>query len=156
MREKGKVVACKNNIAKVKVIKHSACSKCDRDCPLSNSESHEQEEMIFDVKNNIGANQGDWVSIELKSRNLVLSSLIIYLMPILNMIIGYFFGQWLGIKYNLLPSEISGIFGTLLFLFLSYLFLKYINFKLEKNNRINPKIVKIHNDSRYNNYLLKN
>ena len=149
MRELGKVINCKENIAKVRVIKHSACSKCDRDCPLSNSKSHEQEEMIFEVNNNIKANPGDQVSIELEDKNLVFSSLIIYLMPILNMIIGYFFGQWFGIKYNLLTPEISGIFGTVLFLLLSYFLLKYINSKLKNNNKINPKIVKILNNSRY-------
>ena len=151
MRETGKVVACKNNIAEVKVIKHSACSKCDKDCPLSNPESHEQEEMIFKVKNNIGANQGDRVSIELESRNLVLSSLIIYLMPILNMIIGYFVGKWFGINNNLLTPEVSGIIGTILFFILSYLILKYMNSKLEKYNKINPEIVKIHKKNRYSN-----
>ncbi|MGM0445523.1 MAG: SoxR reducing system RseC family protein [Bacillota bacterium] len=154
MRELGKVINCIDNIAKVKVIKHSACSKCDRDCPLSGADSHEREEMVFKVKNSIGAKQGDQVSIELENRNLVFSSLIIYLMPILNMIIGYFLGQWLGLKYNLLTREISGIFGTVLFLFLSFLLLRQINSNLENNNKIDPKIVKIHNNNKYNNQIL--
>lgn len=135
------------------MTKHSACSKCDRECPLSNADQHEQEEMIFKVKDKIGANKGDKVSIELENRNLVFSSLLMYLMPIINMIIGYFFGKWVGIRYNVLNAEFAGVLGTLLFLGLSYFLLKYINYKLENNNKINPRLVKIHNDRNYYNSI---
>ena len=151
MREIGKVIDSNDNVAKVRVTKHSACSKCDRECPLSNTDQHEQEEMIFKVKDKIGANKGDKVSIELENRNLVFSSLLMYLMPIINMIIGYFFGKWFGMKYKILDFELAGVLGTLLFLGLSYFFLKYINSKLENNNKINPRLVKIHNERSYYN-----
>lgn len=153
MREIGKVIDCNNNIAKVKVTKHSACSKCDRECPLSNSDQHEQKEMIFKVKDKIGANKGDKVSIELENKNLVFSSLLMYLMPILNMIIGYFFGKWFGIQYNVLNAEFAGVLGTVLFLGLSYFLLKIINSKLKNSNSIDPKLVKIHNKNSYYNTI---
>lgn len=149
MKEIGKVIDSKDNIAKVRVIKHSACNKCNRECPLSNANYHEQDEMVFKVTDSIGAKKGDKVSIELENKNLVISSLTMYLMPIITMIIGYFFGKWIGIKYNVLTPEVSGVFGTVLFLLLSYFLLKYINFKLEDSKKINPKLVKIHYDNTY-------
>lgn len=32
--EKGKVLDCENDIARIKIIKHSICGKCDTGCPF--------------------------------------------------------------------------------------------------------------------------
>ena len=145
MREVGEVIDCDDNIAKVKVVKKSACNKCDKPCPLSSTETHEKKEMVFQLQNIIRAKKGDQVIIEMENRSLVISSLLMYLIPIINMILGYFIGRWVGVSYNIFTAEISGIIGTMVFLFISYLVLRYIDSKLISGDEIKPKLVKKYN-----------
>lgn len=143
MREKACVVDVEGNKAKVVVTRHSACSKCNEDCILGLDESHEKDEIYVKVKNDKNAEVGDTVNIELKNSSLVLGSLMIYLVPLLFFVIGYFVGANLSFLFGSISQELTGILFSFIFLYISYLFTKRVDKRLSKNKKFQSKITGI-------------
>ncbi|MFO7815890.1 MAG: SoxR reducing system RseC family protein [Halanaerobiales bacterium] len=143
MREEACVVNVDGDKAKVVVTRHSACSKCNEDCILGLDESHGQDKVYVDVKNNKDAEIGDTVSIEIKDSSLVLGSIMIYLIPLLFLVVGYFVGANLSFLFGALSQELTGILFSFLFLYISYHFTKKLDKKLSKNNKFQSEIIGI-------------
>lgn len=150
MREKACVVDIKGDKIKVVITRHSACSKCNKDCILGmegSDEKHEKEEMYILVNNSINAKKGDTVNIELKDSSLVMGSLIIYLLPLIFFVFGYFVGTKLYNIVNIFSAEIVGIITSFVFLYLSYLVTKRIDKSISNSNRFRAEIVNIVNEN---------
>jgi len=143
MREKACVVDVTGETAKVVVTRHSACSKCNRDCILGMEDSHEQDEMYVEVKSKKNVEVGDTVSIELKDSSLVLGSLMIYLIPLLFFVGGYFIGARLSWLFGTLSAEVTGILSSFVFLYLSYRLTKKIDKRISKSEKFQSEIVNI-------------
>lgn len=143
MREKACVVDVTDDTAKVVVTRHSACSKCNRDCILGMEDSHEQDEMYVEVKSKKNVEVGDTVSIELKDSSLVLGSLMIYLIPLLFFVGGYFIGARLNWLFGTLSAEVTGILSSFVFLYLSYRLTKKIDKRISKSEKFQSEIVNI-------------
>lgn len=143
MREKACVVDVTGDTAKVVVTRHSACSKCNKDCILGMEDSHEQDEMYVEVKSKKNVEVGDTVSIELKDSSLVLGSLMIYLIPLLFFVGGYFIGARLSWLFGTLSSEVAGILSSFVFLYLSYRLTKKIDKRISKSEKFQSEIVNI-------------
>lgn len=143
MREKACVVDINGNQAKVVVTRHSACSKCDKDCILGMEESHEQDSIYVEVDNDKNAEVGDTVSIELKDSSLVMGSLIIYLIPLLFFVGGYFIGVRLNFLMGSISEQLSGIITSFLFLYISFLFTRRVDKKISKSNKFKSEMVGI-------------
>mgnify|MGYP006279928139 CR=1 FL=1 len=143
MREKACVVEVNEDTAKVVVTRHSACSKCNRDCILGMEDSHEQDEMYVEVKSKRDVEVGDTVNIELKDSSLVIGSFIIYLIPLILFVVGYFIGARLSFLFGALSSEATGIISSFIFLYLSYLLTKRIDKRISQNKKFQSEIVNI-------------
>ena len=143
MQEKACVVDVNGDKAQVVVTRHSACSKCNEDCILGLDESHEQDEIYVEVKNDKNIEVGDIVNIELKDSSLVLGSLLIYLVPLLFFVIGYFVGFNLSFLFGSISPELSGIIFSFIFLYISYLFTKRVDKKLSGNKKFQSEITGI-------------
>jgi len=141
VEELGTVVGLSHEKAEIMIVRHSACSKCEEKCDLA--ESHEQDEIIVEVENSIGVNKGEQVLLEMEERNILFASLIVYLLPLVAMIIGYFVFSWFALRMGLQSGEGAGIIGTLVFLFLSFLGIHLINPYLEKKTGFKPIIKKV-------------
>ena len=144
MEELATVVGRKDDKVEVKITRNSACSKCDTKCALAD-ESHERDEIVLEVKNNLNALESDRVILEMQERNLVFATLLIYLNPIILMIAGYFVGVWFGTRIGFISSEPAGIIGTFIFLIFSFLINKNLNSFWEQKTEFQPKIKKIVN-----------
>lgn len=144
MEEIATVIKKNENKAELKIIRYSACSKCDISCSLA-GDNHDQKEMILEVEDKIGAEKGDQVLVEMKEKNLILATLLIYLGPIIFMILGYFIGLWFAARLGFEASESAGIMGTVIFLILSFLLNKSLNSFWGQNSDFQPKIKKIIN-----------
>ncbi|PXV63240.1 SoxR reducing system RseC family protein [Halanaerobium congolense] len=149
MEEQGKVVENSGRIARVLITRHSACSKCDKTCPLSEQDSHDQDQIIMEVENEIGAVKGEQVKLEMEKKNLVFASLIIYIIPIINMIAGYFLGDWMATKANILSGEGFGILSSILFLEFSFIIIRLIDTKFKNNKNFEPVITQIIRNNKY-------
>src|SRR6056297_1505846 len=143
MREKACVVAVDGDTAKVVVTRHSACSKCDKDCILGMEDSHEQDELYVEVKSKRDVEVGDTVNIELKDSSLVIGSLMIYLIPLLFFVGGYFIGVRLSWIFGTLSNEVTGILSSFFFLYLSYRLTKKIDKRISKSEKFKSEIVNI-------------
>ncbi|MFW6022324.1 MAG: SoxR reducing system RseC family protein [Halanaerobiaceae bacterium] len=143
MEEIGQIIKNTGNGALVKIERHSLCSKCSNKCQLALEDSHETDEIEVEVSNPIGAKSGQVVKIEMGKQPIIIASLIIYLVPLLSLIIGYFAGQYIVSILGFPISEGAGILGSLSFLLLSFLFIKTMDSILGKNKNYQPIIKEI-------------
>ena len=143
MEEIGQILKTKGNQALVKIERHSLCSKCTNKCQLAAPESHELDEIEVEVDNPINAKNGQKVKIEMEEQALVIASLIIYIIPLICLILGYFIGLYFMGFIGANPSEGAGIIGSLLFLGLSFSLIKIIDRFLSKKKKYHPRIKEI-------------
>ena len=139
MEEKGIVVENRDQMILVKIERHSACSKCDRQCGLA--AEPEKEETVVEIEKDADRDftfqTGQQVILEMEDKNLVFSAFFVYIFPLLAMIGGYFLFAWL------LKGENWGIAGSLLGLAAGFGFVKFINLYLEQSGDFEPRIKKV-------------
>lgn len=111
------------NVAEVICEPNDACEKC-KGCAMSSS-----GEIIVRAKNSIGAGAGDRVEIEIPEGEGIRAALMVFILPVIGLLAGYFFGK------NLFLSESYGIIFALVFMALTFLALsvydKYLSSKKE-------------------------
>lgn len=90
---------------------HGDCSKCAGGCGAMAA----QEEIVVTAQNLIGAKVGDTVYIEGETKKVAWAILLVYVMPVVLFLIGYFLGQRWG------HENLIGILGFFLGLVLAVL-----------------------------------
>lgn len=132
--EEGIIIEVVDNIAKVKVGRHSDCSNCGA-CPGSNS-------VIIDANNKIGAKLGQRVEFEVKETNVLSGAFIVFVMPIIVAFIGVLCGRFLAtyIGANINAFQIAG--GIIAFL-LSLIFIKLFDKAATLSEESKPVIIRI-------------
>ncbi|MFP4661801.1 MAG: SoxR reducing system RseC family protein [Halanaerobiales bacterium] len=143
MEEHGFVLENKGDKALVRIQRHSLCSKCTNKCQLAVEDSHEIDEIEVTVENPVGAESGQEVKIEMGEQPLIIASLIIYILPLISLIIGYFAGLFFATLLGFAPTEGTGIIGSLVFLGLSFLLIKNLDKNLGRKKNYNPIIKQI-------------
>ncbi|MGI6706937.1 MAG: SoxR reducing system RseC family protein [Clostridia bacterium] len=139
MKEIGEVVGIKDDTAILRFERNSACEKCGA-CSMAGQDNR----MLLKVHNNLKANIGDLVEVDLEVSKFLQASGIVYLIPLLTLLIG------MGIGYYLLPElglqgnrEIfSGLCGILLTV-LSFMMIKRFEPLWQKENRFSPKMLRL-------------
>lgn len=106
MKEKieGIVLEVNNEIAKVKISRHSECSNCGA-CPGDNA-------MILNASNPIGTKVGQLVEIEPKESNMLKAAFFVYVLPLIAVSGGIYLGYILSSVLNisrLLPMIVGGL-----------------------------------------------
>ncbi|CCU78111.1 Positive regulator of sigma(E), RseC/MucC [Halanaerobium saccharolyticum subsp. saccharolyticum DSM 6643] len=142
MEELATVVKRKKKKAEVKIIRHSACSKCDKSCSLA-GDSHDQEEIVMEVEDEIGVKTGDQVLVEMEKGNILFATIVVYVIPIFLMIGGYFFGVWVASLVGIEALELAGIAGSFIFLILSYWINKLFDSYFKQSVSFQPKIKRV-------------
>ncbi len=142
MEELAQVVENRGDNVLVRVVRNSACSKCDKDCGMAGT-SHDSDEIDVEINNTMGAEKGNYVKLEMGEKALVLASLIVYLLPLLSLIGGYFLSNSVLslIGYN--TGELIGIIGSISFFLLSFLVIRIINFKIKALEIFQPEMIEI-------------
>src|SRR5690554_2636502 len=143
MEEMGIIINNKGKEALVKIRRHSLCSKCTNKCQLAMEDRHESEEIKVNVSNPLGAETGQMVKIEMGEQSLVIASLIVYIIPLVSLILGYFLGQFFMQTIGYTPTEGAGLIGSVLFLAISFLLIKSIDKIIGKKNEYKPTIKEI-------------
>jgi len=128
--EQGEVVAVHGNTATVKIKANESCEKC-RLCKRISS-----TEMIVDALFTKPVHEGDRVVLSIKPGTIVKSAIILYILPLIGLIIGYYSGKFIGsalritIKGELFPASIS-----LIFLFLTFIPIRLYDRKKQGDSR---------------------
>jgi sigma-E factor negative regulatory protein RseC len=134
MNRVGKVVSCSKGFAMVEMNRTTACSGCTG-CGNENDDSGE---MQIRVLNQLDAEKGDIVEINMDTQNVLLAALIAYGFPFLGLILGIVGGQM--IFNNELLSALSGF----ALLGLTYFTISLNEKKFHLSDNYVPTIVKIH------------
>jgi sigma-E factor negative regulatory protein RseC len=136
MRSQGIVTEIiSDDLAKVCLHAKGACEECPS---YGNCESGEETQMKETVAiNKINAKIGDSVIMELPAGKTLTSAFVIYILPIILLIVGYFVGD------ALFDNEIGAIIGSLLFFVTSFFILRFINRYLNNIDSFKPIIIKI-------------
>lgn len=141
MKERARVIENKNGQSLVKIIKTSACSHCDEKCMLAD-DSHEVEEMEVLVNDPIGAEVGNMVELEMGAKPILFSAFVVYLLPLVAIIAGYFAGSHLFNSF-ISNSEIAGILGSVLGFIISFGMLKIFDKKAGASSHFHPEITRV-------------
>lgn len=141
MKERARVVKKESGQSLVKVIKTSACSHCDKKCMLA-QDSHEVEEMEVLVNDPIGAEVGSLVELEMASKPVLFSAFVVYLLPLVAIIAGYFVGN---ILFNsvVANAEVAGIIGSVIAFLLSFLMLRFFDHQAGARSYFHPEITRV-------------
>ena len=93
MKQRVMVLSTNGETAKVQYHRptacHGDCSKCAGGCGAMAA----QEEIVVTAQNLIGARVGDAVYIEGETKKVAWAILLVYVMPVVLFLIGYFLGQ---------------------------------------------------------------
>ena len=117
MKESGIVVSAQKNFATIQIVRGEKCQGCTLCDDVG------ADKMQVQAMNRIGAGVGDWVEVEIEPGQVLGHSFLLFVMPILIMIVGYFIGSRLGDG----SGEGYGILGSLAGVALSFLILKGLN-----------------------------
>ncbi len=116
----------------------SFCSSCsNHDCSVRESRSRE-----LVIKNTMGATVGDRVFFEISSKGIVLSSIVLYGLPLVFFITGILLGSL--IKLPLLNDRDSaGILSGIIFLLISFVIMRIVSKYIVQHNTITPTMIKV-------------
>lgn len=78
MRQCGQVTALEGDYAKVIMKRHSSCGSCNA-CKMG----QENSEMEIRVKNNVNAQVGQWVAVDMEETDLLSAALLAYGIPLI-------------------------------------------------------------------------
>ncbi len=114
MVENGIVIKVERDLAWVMMTKGEQCAGCTA------CKSFGEGRFEIVAANSLGARPGDNVEVEINPKQVVKYSAIVFLLPVLALIIGYFLGSsWLTILGW--SQEAAGIIGSLGMMLLSFL-----------------------------------
>ena len=134
MEEQGTVVARKEGIAKVEIAQKEACSSCAARTVCNPGGTGK---IYVDAANNLNADVGDTVKIEISSGISFAAGLLMFIFPIIFFVIG------LVIFRMLTGSDGAGLGGGFAFLIISFFILKQINKKISGGKKFKPVIKQI-------------
>ncbi len=139
LREVGRVTELSGSMAKVVVKRSSSCENCGA-CGMGS-----RQEMQFMLKNDIGAQVGDQVVIEMRSKALYKAAFVVYTIPLVAMILGFILGQSIGISRRMGndQAELTGIGTGFLFLVLAFFTLRWLDRLQGFGSELQPQLVAV-------------
>ncbi len=132
--EQGLVIEVNNDVAKIKVGRHSDCKNCGA-CPGSDS-------IIISANNKIGAKPGQRVSFEVKEANFLGATFIVFILPLIALFIGVMLGEVIG-KNMGLSMPMFQVIGGIIALALSIIIIRKVDRNAKLNKKSLPVIIRI-------------
>lgn len=138
MRERAVVVSNKGSLAKVEIVRSSACDHC-RGCEVGTR--HKTIEVW--ANNPLKAQVGQTVEIELEAATMLTATFIVYVIPLIAFFVGIALGYNGAGFYDLASREIFSLIVGLAAMGVSYYGIHIYNNKVEKTQEYASKIVNI-------------
>ena len=132
--QEGVVIAVSGKMAKVKVARHSSCESCGS-CPGNAA-------TVVDAVNEIGAEPGQRVVLEVKQANMLKAAFVVYMLPLIGIFGGAVIGSYLADRF-LLDALIWQIAGGSVGLGLTALYIWLFDRKAGKQSEMQPVILSI-------------
>lgn len=139
MKETGKVIDLKGEVALIELARSQACKSCGI-CHVGT----DAKKMLTEAVNLAHADIGEDVYIELEPKNILVASFVVYVLPLFFLIIGYLVGMSFTsfiVRQNL--AEVGGIITGFLALVFSYMIIRTIDKRISKAKRFEPIITEV-------------
>ena len=139
IKEEGVIEKTFEEKAQVRVKKSSACASCG-----SKDSCHVMgdKDMLIEVANRLHAREGDYVELSVPAKSLMKLSLLVYLLPVVALIIGaYFGGLWADFFH--ISSTLASILGGCIVMGTTFFGLKWFDRTLENRVQYHPRITRI-------------
>lgn len=136
MTENGVVNKVEKNLAWIRMVKGEQCAGCTA-CKTFGEGSFE-----IVALNEPGAKPGDTVEVEVNPKQVVKYSTIVFLLPVLSLIFGYFLGSSYLTQIGL-SSETAGIFGSLGLMIITFIGIVGYDRIVGKSQPVNAHITRI-------------
>lgn len=130
MRETGSIIAVSGKTATIQLLQGDKCEGCNVCSAFGENKMH------VDALNNIGAKVGDLVEVDVEPKEVLKSSMIVFIFPLLMMIVGYFVGGKIAPHHG----EGAGILGSISGLILAFLLIKVTDRRRNADD-VNPAVI---------------
>lgn len=142
MQEYAEVVkVIDEHTVEVQVRRHTMCDKCGKCGGGGGSHGRMVNDTRFEVANHVNARVGDRVLLEMEDKHFVGTVMLVYLVPLINVIIGYILGDWVNKSLHIWEGEGFAILSGLTLMALTFLFVRYID--RIKGDIVQPKIKRV-------------
>jgi len=139
IEEEGIVAEVQGNIAKVEILKKSACEKC-----AASGVCHPGDQELMEADNPLGAIKGQRVMVVVAPQLYLKASIILYGIPMVAMVAGAILGKNAAIAYaGEANSDLWAFIAGMTCLVISFYFIRLYNNKVEKTREYQPVIVAI-------------
>jgi sigma-E factor negative regulatory protein RseC len=139
IEEEGVVAEIENDIARVAILTKSACEKC-----AASGVCHPGDQEYLEAANPLGAKKGQKVKVVLAPQVYLKASIILYGIPMAALIAGAIIGKNISIGYvGEKNSDLWAFIAGVVSMFVSFLFIRSYNKKVEKTQKYKPVIVEI-------------
>jgi len=137
VHEIGSVIEVSDDQVKILIKRHASCESCGA-CGLGG-----KPEITITVRNDLGAVRGDQVRLELQTGKMYQAAFLVYAIPLIMMLVGYYAGQSLARTFQWGNGESSGIISGLIAVVLTYCVIHYWERKKQLGAEFQPKLVEI-------------
>lgn len=139
LREVGQVIELSGSLAKVTVKRRSSCESCGA-CGIG-----ARSEMNFMLKNEIGAQVGDRVLIEMGSNSLFKAAFLVYTIPLIGLLIGFILGQYIAGSQGMgqKQAELIGIGTGFFFLSGTFLMIRWLDRYQRLSSKLQPQLIAV-------------
>jgi sigma-E factor negative regulatory protein RseC len=139
IEEEGIVAEIEGDIAKVAIIKKSACEQC-----AASGVCHPGDKEYLDASNPLGAKKGQKVKVVVAPQIYLKASLILYGIPMAALVGGAIIAKNIALRYAGEPrSDLWAFIAGMICMVVSFFFIRVYNNKVEKTQTYKPVIVEI-------------
>ena len=139
IEEEGIVAEIEGGIAKVAILKKSACESC-----AASGTCHPGDQEYMEASNPLGAKKGQKVKVALAPQIFLKASIILYGIPVTAFIAAAIIGKKLGLRYGMAAnSDLWAFIAGMVSMVVSFVFIRRYNKKVEKTEEYKPVIVEI-------------
>jgi len=137
MEHFGKIIDVEGELARVQIARTPECKSC-RACEMF--DTRKTVEIV--ARNNVNAQLGDQVNVEIAPAHVVGSSLLIFLFPIVALLVGYWLGVNLASQLGL-NQEGGGIIGAITLLVLAFIIIYFYDRFFARRQKTRAEVIAI-------------
>lgn len=139
IEEEGTVVEADGDVAKVAVLKKSACESC-----AAAGVCHPGDQEYLEASNPLGAKKGQKVKVVLAPQIYLKASLVLYGLPVTALIAGAIIAKNIAMQHGAEQgSDLWAFAGGMVCMLASFVFVRLYNRKVERTKEYQPVIVEI-------------
>jgi sigma-E factor negative regulatory protein RseC len=139
IEEEGIVAEIEGDMAKVAILKKSACEQCS-----ASGVCHPGDEDYMEAANPLNAKKGQKVKVVLAPQIYLKASIILYGVPMAALVGGAIVAKNIALRYgNDQQSDLWAFMAGMALMLVSFFFIRVYNNKVEKTQKYKPVIVEI-------------